>query len=115
MTVLISDKAKGNLIYRLYKYRIITPDGHWLWKGVKDSDGYGVIRYIGKHCRVHRMSAMLWLSDFTPNLLALHKPECHNPECWNPEHLYMGTQYNNMQDRFTNDTYKHGRNQYGKW
>lgn len=73
-------------------------DKCWLFKGTKNKDGYGMIRYKGKMVSVHRLSAHLHLDlDMEDKQKhALHK--CSAKNCWNPEHLYIGTNTDNQQD-----------------
>ena len=67
------------------------------WKGYKNKDGYGLLRYKGKVRGAHRVSLCLAQKlDIDSDLLVLHK--CDNPSCANPEHLFVGTHADNMKD-----------------
>ena len=78
----------------------LGPDDCWLWLGSKRSNGYGVlyIEEYGSRPGVHRISWELHNGVIEDNKLVLHK--CDNPSCVNPNHLYLGTQSDNMVDRF---------------
>lgn len=71
-------------------------DGCWSWLGTKH-DGYGVLCYLGKRVRAHRLSWEIHNNEKIPEgLLVCHK--CDNPECSNPDHLFVGTQQDNIDD-----------------
>src|ERR1700704_3505690 len=91
---------KEGILRKLNKYKIVTPEGHWLWAGATNRQGYGLTEIHNKTYRVNRLSLYLF-TDFdinNENIQALHKPECHNVLCWNPEHLYPGNHLDNMKD-----------------
>lgn len=81
--------------------KTIKTDSCWLWQGKLDSNGYGHISFRGKHTRIHRASAYLFLGldlwDETQQVN--HKITCFRTDCWNPEHLYVGTPADNARDR----------------
>lgn len=88
----------NNLIDRLLKKRNIDQETKcWNWTGCIHKFGYGVIRVNKKTCKVHRVSANLFL-NFNPDsgLCVLHK--CDNRKCFNPDHLFIGTYYDNNLD-----------------
>jgi len=67
----------------------------WPWLMWTDRDGYGDMRYKGRHEKSHRLSYF-----FTHNkmpLLACHT--CDNRNCCNPKHIYNGTPQSNMSDK----------------
>lgn len=84
----------------------VLPNGCWDYSTgkAKDNCGYNLIT-IGKskHYQAHRFSYQLYKgTQDLDKFPVLHK--CGNEYCMNPEHLYLGTQEQNMKDRFT-----HGR------
>jgi hypothetical protein len=71
----------------------------WRFTGAHDNRGYGVMKYLGKTERVHRVSAFMYLGlHLDSELMVLHKPECKFRDCWRPEHLYAGTAKDNAKD-----------------
>jgi hypothetical protein len=91
-----------NLEVRLFRYRIITVDNHWLWAGALNSKGYGQLTIDGKQYEVHRLSAYLYLglNLDNSNEWACHKDNiCRFKDCWNPDHLYKGDKNSNSNDR----------------
>ena len=85
----------------------INPDGCWIYLGSTDGNGYGKFESERKFYAVHRLSAHHYLSfDLNSDLHVLHK--CDNKKCCNPEHLFIGTNFDNVQD------YKAKGNQLGR-
>ena len=80
-----------------YKPFTITEKGCWETRLKPGKRGYTLIRVNGKVFRLHVISYIANVGTIPPGLYILHK--CDNKRCINPEHLYMGTQFDNMQDR----------------
>ncbi len=73
----------------------------WIWKGGTSGSGYGQLRIQRKlrqkSLLAHRVAWVLSQTDpIPPSIQVLHR--CDNPRCVNPDHLFLGTQYDNMQD-----------------
>ena len=73
--------------------------GCMLWTGCPGKNGYGQIKIRQKPHATHRLS---WeLSNKRPipeGLVVMHK--CDTPACINPDHLSVGTQAQNIADRY---------------
>ena len=81
----------------LFWTHIRRTDTCWIWTGLKNEKGYGVVGQYGKRWRAHRL---MWTIHFNcqipPGLQVLHS--CDNPSCVNPDHLFLGTNLHNRQD-----------------
>lgn len=72
--------------------------GCWNWQmSLLQDRGYGRLTYESKAYRTHRASYETFVGKIEDGLFVCHK--CNNPRCCNPDHLYLGTHYDNMQDR----------------
>jgi len=89
----INSKIKERFFSKIEK-----TDTCWIWNSVRLTGNYGYFKYLGKYVRAHRMSYILANGHIPDNLLVLHT--CDNPPCVNPEHLYLGTQKDNIKDKF---------------
>lgn len=69
----------------------------WLWRGSRQTHGYGTFYYQGTMHLSHRISWILTYGEIPTGLCVLHK--CDNPPCVNPQHLFLGTHVDNMIDR----------------
>lgn len=69
----------------------------WLWKGKKNTGGYGWIKYKGKHALAHRVSYLIFKGPIGNKTYICHT--CDVPLCVNPAHLYEGTPQTNVDDR----------------
>ena len=74
----------------------------WEWLAGKDKDGYGRFWLNGRFVRAHRFSYELAFGPIPTNQLVCHT--CDNTSCVNPGHLFVGTQQDNIRDK-----YKKGR------
>lgn len=78
--------------------RVEKTEGCWLWKGGKDSSGYGFFRYKGKRDKAHRVAYELAYGVSLGSLFGCH--HCDNPSCVRPDHIFPGTPKDNAQDAF---------------
>lgn len=75
---------------------ILGLDECWEWRKSKDKWGYGLLNNYGVR-KVHRVSFELTHGVIPEDMQVLHK--CDNPSCCNPTHLFLGTNYDNVQDK----------------
>jgi hypothetical protein len=72
----------------------------WVWKGAKDSAGYGVKYIQGKMRTVSRfMLAYTSRESMNVKADACHIEECPLRTCCNPAHLFWGTHGENCLER----------------
>jgi len=77
-----------------------SQQGCWEWIGGK-TNGYGSFRLPdvceGAKILAHRASWVVFKGEAIPDgLFVCH--HCDNPKCFNPDHLFLGTQFDNIQD-----------------
>lgn len=72
------------------KVAIGHPAACWVWKGAKDSKGYGQIARRGRLLSAHRLMYATFRSPLRPKDDWLHHL-CENPLCVNPYHLEIVT------------------------
>ena len=90
-------KRRDDPIAFLHSNYIPEPNsGCWLWLGLCNRRGYGVIGYQRKRSLAHRMMLSFYQPNSDANLYACHR--CDVTSCINPDHLFWGTQGQNLQD-----------------
>lgn len=79
--------------------KITRVDGFdcWLWSGVRDTSGYGMIKDGPNHRKSNRIAWELYRGPIPDGLQVLHR--CDVRHCVNPDHLFLGTNTTNVIDR----------------
>lgn len=97
---------KAQTLESLLSKTTTTEDGHMLFTGCKDKDGYGVTSIKHVKMPAHRAAWLLSGEVISEGLYVLHR--CNVRNCINPNHLYIGTQKENVKDQFDADTFVRG-------
>lgn len=86
--------------------------GCWLWVGTQHTRGYGRIqKEVGsrkkraKLERAHRVAWELYRGPIPTDMHVLHR--CDVTSCVNPDHLFLGTQTDNMADKYRKNRANH--------
>ena len=86
---------------RWYREHVRVDRGCWGWSG-PTINGYARValgtRGTYTHVLAHRLSYVVHHGEIAEDLHVLHS--CDNPICTNPVHLRLGTQADNMDDKF---------------
>lgn len=74
-------------------------NGCLVWFGDTDSNGYGRLRHAGRKVYgAHKLMFELRNGPIPAGLVVRHT--CDNPPCINPDHLILGTQKQNVADKY---------------
>ena len=65
--------------------RVERIDGHWLWTGNVDADGYGVVHFDGRQWKAHRLVWIFIEGPVSADEVLHH--ECRVKRCVFPGHL----------------------------
>ena len=87
--------TKKPILQRLMQ-RSIRQGECLIWTGARNNCGYGLIRFNGKSCTVHRVSFTVHKGEIPAGMVIMHA--CDNRLCVNPEHLSIGTHSDNTRD-----------------
>ena len=85
----------------------------WVWHGSKAKFGYGILVLNGKNRLAHRLSYALAnnVSDLPRGKHVCHK--CDNPPCINPAHLFLGSPWDNQEDKRRKGRIPYGMDAFG--
>ncbi len=86
------EKARRKII----KNSTVMPNGCWEIRYFKQWSGYSNINLKNVKFRAHRASWTAFKGQIPDGLLVLHR--CDNRMCVNPDHLWLGDNFDNMQD-----------------
>lgn len=81
----MADRTPATLPQRLWA-NIAQIDGHWMWTGTTDPNGYGFISVEGKMLRAHRVAYETFTGTEIPDGFHIDHL-CRTPGCVNPVHL----------------------------
>ena len=81
----------------------LNENGCWVWKGCKDSGGYGMTYWKRKLTFSHRLYWLLSGRKIPEGMEMCHGPGC-SKACFNPEHLRPDTKSANMLDKHRDGT-----------
>lgn len=80
------------------KVKIALPDECWEWQASTNAYGYGQIAINKRPFAAHRIAWEIENGKINMGLFVLHK--CDNRLCCNTTHLFLGTQKDNMKDKY---------------
>ena len=84
------------------------PDACWLWKRGINTSGYGLVAFNHpkKTMLAHRVCYLLFCGKIPEKMVVMHG--CHVPLCVRPDHLSVGTQRENVIQRYERARAKKG-------
>lgn len=99
--------AATKILIRLLRNSEIV-DNCLEWCGDRSPKQQGKITLDNRRLIVSRVAYALLVDKFEQAEHVLHT--CDNPPCWLPEHLFLGTNYDNVQDMLRKDRQAKGQN-----
>lgn len=81
--------SRSNWEARLLDHRVVKTRSCWLWRGSLDSNGYGKVRWRGKHLGAHRTIFQILRRVVPAGKVLDHL--CRVRNCVNPKHLRITT------------------------
>ncbi len=102
-------KQRPHFAKRFWEHADVVVHGFdlcWNWKGMKDRQGYGMIKVRPKMYRAHRVAWVIINKEEIPDgFQVCHK--CDNPSCVNPTHLFLGINADNVRDKVSKGRQSH--------
>ena len=90
----------GDVLTRFVEKIVVDPEtGCHNWMAGCFTRGYGSFDIDGVTWPAHRAAWFLLVGDIPEGMHVLH--HCDNVKCVNPDHLFLGSNYDNIQDKIT--------------
>lgn len=80
--------------------------GCWIWRGSRNTSGYGQVAYRNKPVIASRAAYEAWVAPLRAGDVVCHR--CDNPPCINPGHLFVGDRAANNRDMTEKRRVAHG-------
>lgn len=89
---------------RLALHSEACASGCLLWTAKINADGYGRLKWNGRHRAAHRLAYEIAYGPIPKGLAVCHRCDVRN--CIEPEHLFVGTHTDNMRDMMAKGRHK---------